>query len=202
MDATEIPTAIHGNPVEWIYEVDPPRYPSGYPGDGPLEKTRVLLLSVANSGTESQRYWVTCLGVTGKIMAGDSYFTLEQAKSFPSQEFGLPNCGWTRPPLDVNEINDPILDWVEQRGGGYVWEPEVFAVIVLEAAFDDEDAERLSRLVGVQQIAVDASRMSLEGLKKLATIPGISSLVIRTDNLTSGDVESLRATCPDVQIIE
>ena len=75
-------------------------------------------------------------------------------------------------------------------------------MIVLEAAFDDEDAERLSRLVGVQQIAVDASRMSLEGLKKLATIPGISSLVIRTDNLTSSDVESLRATCPDVQIIE
>ena len=104
--------------------------------------------------------------------------------------------------MNVNEINDPILNWVEERGGGYVWEPEVFAVTILEASFDDDDAKRLSRLVGVQQIAVDASNMTLAGLKILASIPGISSLVIRSDNLTPGDIEILRTACPEVLKIE
>lgn len=104
--------------------------------------------------------------------------------------------------VNVNEINDPILDWVEKCGGGYVWEPEVFAVNVLDTSFDDEDAERLSQLVEVQQIAVDASRISLAGLQKLAAIPGISSLVIRGGRLASSDVELLRVSCRDVQIIE
>ena len=104
--------------------------------------------------------------------------------------------------MNINDINEPILDWVEKRGGGYLWEPEVFVVPVLDAYFDDTDVERLSQLVGVQQIVVDASRMSVEGLKKLASISGISSLVARAGNLTAGDVEQLQATCPDVQIIE
>ena len=73
--------------------------------------------------------------------------------------------------MNLNDINDPILDWVEERGGGYVWEPEVFAVTLLDASIDDDDAGRLSRLVGVQQIAVDASRMSLDGLRKRQAFP-------------------------------
>jgi hypothetical protein len=103
--------------------------------------------------------------------------------------------------VNLNDINDPILDWVEERGGGYVWEPEIFSVTLLDASIDDEDADRLSRLVGVKQIAVDASRISLDGLRKLAGIPGIASLVISKGGLTEHDIEQLRTTCQDVQLI-
>lgn len=103
--------------------------------------------------------------------------------------------------MNLNDINDPILNWVEERGGGYVWEPEAFAVTLLDTSIDDDDADRLSRLIGVKQIAVDASRISLDGLRKLAGIPGILSLVIRKDGLTEHDIEQLRTSCQDVQLI-
>ena len=99
-----------------------------------------------------------------------------------------------RAQVNVNETNDPILDWIEERGGGYVWEPEVFAVNLLETSFDDDDAERLSRLIGVQQIAVDASKMSMAGLNILASIPGISSLVIRSDRESDDFIDLLLYT--------
>ena len=104
--------------------------------------------------------------------------------------------------LNSNTINEPILDWVEERGGGYVWDAEVFAVNLLDVLFSDEDAERLSQLVGVQQIAVDASRMSFDGLRTLAGISGISSLVIRAGNLTEEHVDQLRTSCKDIQLID
>ena len=95
LDDQTIPNEVFGNPVRWFFRVDPPKFPSGYPGDGPLERTCAFLLSVANEGGEDQRYWVTCLGVTGKLMAGEMYFTLSEAMSFPSNEFGLADSGWT-----------------------------------------------------------------------------------------------------------
>lgn len=107
-----------------------------------------------------------------------------------------------RDSLDINDINDPILDWVEELGGGYVWDAEVFAVNLLDVLLSDEDAERLSRLVGVQQIAVDSRRMSLGGLTTLARIPGISLLVIRAGSLTENHVDQLRASCENVQLID
>ena len=102
----------------------------------------------------------------------------------------------------MNEINDPILDWVEERGGGYVWDAEVFAVTLLGTCFDDADAAHLSRLVGVQQIAVDASEMSMVGLETLASIPGIASVVIRNGRLGPEEIARLRETCPEVLMIE
>ena len=104
--------------------------------------------------------------------------------------------------MNVNEINDPILDWVEERGGGYVWDAEVFAVTLLETCFDDADAAQLSRLVGVQQIAVDAREMSMVGLMKLASIPGIASVVIRNGRLEPEEIARLKETCPEVLMID
>ena len=104
--------------------------------------------------------------------------------------------------LTINDTNDPILEWVEKRGGGYVWEPEVFAVTLLDVSIDDDDAERLSHLVGVQQIAVDATKITLEGLKKLAGISGIRSLVLRDGDLKPDHLAQLRTVCPEVLIVE
>ncbi len=91
-----IPIDVNGQPVEWVFRLDPPLFPRGYPGDGPLEETCALLLSVASKGNEDERYFVTCLGVSGRLMAGEMYFTLEGAKSFPYQEFDPEGGEWTR----------------------------------------------------------------------------------------------------------
>ena len=96
LEGHEIPTQVYGDPVEWVFRVNPPSFPRGYPGDGSLEKTCAFLLSVEGEGEEDQRFWMTCFGVTGKLMAGDMYFALEDAMTFPTQEFGLPSSEWAR----------------------------------------------------------------------------------------------------------
>jgi hypothetical protein len=43
---------------------------------------------------EDRRYWITCLGTSGKLMAGNLYYTLAAAMTFPASEFGLTNLLW------------------------------------------------------------------------------------------------------------
>ena len=67
---------------------------------------------------------------------------------------------------------------MEGYGGGYVWEPEIFAVTLMGVAVADAEAAILSGLTGVQQVALNASRVSLPTLQKIAGIPGLRSLVL------------------------
>jgi len=90
----DIPAEVHGNPVKYYLPIDPPRYPSGYPGDGKLEKTAALLLSISDDDNDDRLFWITCIGVSGQIMAGDMYYTLEAAIQFPTIEFGLDDFTW------------------------------------------------------------------------------------------------------------
>jgi len=90
-----IPQAIHGNPVRLYTEIDPPRFPRGYPGDGDLDRTSVFVISVSDEGdAEDQRYWVSCVSETGRIMAGEMCYTLEAALDFPASEFDLSDLTW------------------------------------------------------------------------------------------------------------
>lgn len=92
-----IPRTVHGNPVRFFASINPPRFPRGYPGDGPIEKTRAFLISVSDDGSdEDRRYWVTCLGITGQVMAGDVCYTLDAAMRFPQQEFEIGSLQWIR----------------------------------------------------------------------------------------------------------
>jgi len=106
-----IPQQVHGNPVRFVARVDSPRFPRGYPGDGPLEKTAAFLISVSDhEGDDECHFWVTCLGITGRLMAGDLCYSLESAMEFPPTEFYLEDLTWialTDPQPTQNEETEP-----------------------------------------------------------------------------------------------
>ena len=88
--------------------------------------------------------------------------------------------------------NQKILDRVEELGGGYVWDAEVFAIILLDCELDDKDASVLLGLQGIQQIAINAGRLSAETIRKLAGISGIESLVLGNYVLSGSFIEEIR----------
>ncbi len=91
------PKTVHGNPVRFFAPVTPPRFPRGYSGDGPIEKTRAFLISVSDeSSSEDRRYWVACLGITGRTMSGEMCYTLDAAMRFPQEEFGIDRLEWVK----------------------------------------------------------------------------------------------------------
>jgi hypothetical protein len=99
------------------------------------------------------------------------------------------------------EKNEGILARVEKLGGGYVWDAEVFAVTLMDVATPDAEARELAGLVGVSQIAMDASHISIDTLAKIAAIPGLQSLVLCNPGCDSWQLESLRSIGPDVEVL-
>ncbi|MEM6989527.1 MAG: hypothetical protein AAF721_03490 [Myxococcota bacterium] len=97
--------------------------------------------------------------------------------------------------------NDVLLDWVEEIGGGYVWEDDVKAVTLMETAIDAAQARKLGRLRGVGQLALDAERLSVDALRGLAAIEGLASLVLRNAALSSDEVAGLAALGPEVEVV-
>ena len=94
-----IPHEVNGNPVRFIAIINPPQFPRGYPEDRDLERTTAFLISISDEGSEEdRRFWVTCLGASGRLMAGDMCYTLESAKMFPKTEFDLDCLEWERIP--------------------------------------------------------------------------------------------------------
>lgn len=90
-----IPQSVHGYPVRYYAELDEPRFPRGYQGDSGLEPTAAFVISISDEGIDDdERFWVSCLGGSGRIMAGDMCYTLESAMDFPASEFDLPPLSW------------------------------------------------------------------------------------------------------------
>lgn len=89
-----VPSTVNGNPVIWVYRLDPPRFPVNDPGGGPIEKTCAILLSVADEGSEDERFCVSCLGESGRLMAGETFYTLAEAKRHPCGVFAVSGDGW------------------------------------------------------------------------------------------------------------
>jgi len=100
---------------------------------------------------------------------------------------------------EAMDDNETILAAVEDKGGGYVWDAEVFAVTLMDVQVNDVDAQPLCKLVGVQQIAIEASRLSFPTLQSLARIPGLESLVLNHSSLTPQQVEALVAIGPEIE---
>lgn len=105
-----------------------------------------------------------------------------------------------RPPVDLIDLNmtpeefqtnESILDTVDALGGGYAWDAEIFTVILMEVSVEDDDARMLCGLVGIQQIALDASQLSMTALAALARIPGLRSLVLSRRTLTEDERREL-----------
>jgi hypothetical protein len=84
--------------------------------------------------------------------------------------------------------NQAILDWIDSIGGGSVWEPEVFAVTLIDVDVDDEQALQLCGLSGVEQIAINAKGLSAATLQALARIDGLKSLVLKNPSITDANL--------------
>lgn len=104
-------------------------------------------------------------------------------------------------PIDA-ERNEAILARIEALGGAYVWDANVFTVSCMEVAIADADAMALAGLTGVQQIALDCSRVSADALMKIAAIKGLQSLVVCKLALKANELQRLKAIGTAIQVIE
>jgi len=95
--------------------------------------------------------------------------------------------------------NDAILAVVDSLGGDSVWEDDVFAVNLMEPELSDDQALVLCGLVGVQQIAINASRLAFPTLRRLAEIPLLESLVLGHAALTPQQFDELSSVGPEVE---
>ncbi|MDT4857077.1 hypothetical protein FQZ97_914890 [compost metagenome] len=101
---------------------------------------------------------------------------------------------------EESQANQSILDGVEAVGGGYVWDAEVFAVTLMDVSLADDKVIPLCGLRGIQQIALDASRLSIATIAALAGITGLQSLVLARRTFTEGQRNELSRLGP--QIVE
>ena len=97
--------------------------------------------------------------------------------------------------------NQAILDWIDSIGGGSVWEPEVFAVTLIDVDVEDEQALQLCGLSGVEQIAINAEGLSSATLQALARIEGLKSLVLKNPSITDPDLMALNASGSRIEIV-
>lgn len=97
--------------------------------------------------------------------------------------------------------NEAILARVEALGGGYVWESEIFAISLMDSAISDSDSSALLGLRGVQQIALDASRLSIPALRAIAGIPGLESLVLGKASQAPEELLALGRFGPEIQLV-
>jgi hypothetical protein len=99
------------------------------------------------------------------------------------------------------EENERILAAVEAAGGGYVWDAEIFVVTLMDVVPDDGLAKSLCTLVGVQQIAINSSRLSFETVKSLTQVPNLNSLVLNHSELTNDEAAQLGSLAPELILV-
>ncbi len=97
--------------------------------------------------------------------------------------------------------NEVILTRVEEIGGGFVWESEIFAVSLMDVAVSHAEASKLCGLSGVQQIALNASLLSLPALRALASITGLESLVLTSPSVATSELAALESIGPRIEVV-
>ncbi len=102
---------------------------------------------------------------------------------------------------EAAQANERILAQVEEYGGGYVWESEIFAVTLIDVAIQDQEAASLCGLTGVEQIGLNASRLAFATIQSIAGIPGLQSLVLSGTTLTEDQQVLLDRLGPKVEVI-
>jgi hypothetical protein len=100
------------------------------------------------------------------------------------------------------ENNELLLARVEDLGGGYCWDAEIFAVTLMDVAVADPEAAMLCGLVGVQQIALNASLLSFPIVERVAHIPGLKSLVLNTPSISEVELDVLKRVVPKVLVVD
>jgi hypothetical protein len=102
----------------------------------------------------------------------------------------------------ADQQNEAILAMVEGAGGAYVWDAECFAVTLMDVQPPEDLARALQGLVDVQQIAIEASMLRHETLMQIASIPGLTSLVLNHSHLSAEELLQLRTIGPEIVQIE
>jgi hypothetical protein len=100
--------------------------------------------------------------------------------------------------VTATENNERLLAKVEDLGGGYCWDAEVFAVTLIDVAIVDADASIICGLFGVQQMALNASKLSFPALERIAQISGLQSLVLNAPVVSESELDSLKRFVPEV----
>lgn len=97
--------------------------------------------------------------------------------------------------------NEAIIAKVEARWSVYVWEPEVFTVeFMASVAITDTDVLPLAELRGVQQVVLNAARLSLPAAAKVAGTFGLQSLALFNSAYSELELASLRSIGPEVML--
>jgi len=102
---------------------------------------------------------------------------------------------------DEFESNQAILRKIESVGGGYVWEPEIFAVTMLDIPIDECLAKLVCKLRGVRQIAINCRNISFSALLEISDIPGLQVLVVSELHIMEQEYGTLLASCPEVVVV-
>ncbi|MBR7745861.1 hypothetical protein [Undibacterium baiyunense] len=102
----------------------------------------------------------------------------------------------------TTENNERLLAKIEDLGGGYCWDAENFAVTLMNVTVEDADAAILCELVGVQQIALDASLLSFLALERIAQIPGLQSLILNVSKVSASELDVLKRFVPEVLAVD
>jgi hypothetical protein len=71
----------------------------------------------------------------------------------------------------------------------------------MDVACDDSQVSRLCGLTGVEQIALNASRLSFDTLQRIAGIPELQSLVLSGVHLTVDQQSALEALGPEIEVV-
>jgi hypothetical protein len=98
-------------------------------------------------------------------------------------------------------LNEKILFRVESIGGGYVWDADIFAVTLIDIEPTDSDISELSELRGVQQIAINASKLTFPAVLSVARTPGLESLVLSCSSFTDQQHLELEAHVPELILV-
>ena len=93
------------------------------------------------------------------------------------------------------------LDWIEQKGGVYVWEAEVKAIDFSDCALSDSEIELLLALEGLQQLAINIDGISTDSIIRIAKIEGVESLVLFGEKAKNLELIELNKKCLGTQII-
>jgi hypothetical protein len=100
--------------------------------------------------------------------------------------------------MSIEAQNKRILTAVDAVGGSYVWDAEVIYHNIDGCFPTEELALSLCGLIGVQQIAIEASTLQMDTLVRLAGTAGLSSLVLNHSCLTDEEVAQLSSIVPEL----
>ncbi|MBQ5947821.1 hypothetical protein, partial [Massilia sp. ST3] len=74
-------------------------------------------------------------------------------------------------------------------------------ITLMDVVPDDGFAKSLCALVGVQQIAINSSRLGFDTVTKLAQIPNLGSLVLSNAALTNDEAAYLGSLVPELILV-